>query len=255
MNRLLLSPEELCGRLATVRGRRARHVSEVLRKEPGQLLQVGVVGLGLGQAEILSLRQGAMEADSELSCELGELFTPPAPSLHLILALPRPKALSRILQIVGSLGVAHLDLIDAYRVEKSYFDSPRLAPERVQEDLWLGVEQGAHCWLPSWELTRGFGHWFQQVLPKRQEQSPAQDVVLHPGAGLLLSELPSSVSSPLRLALGPEGGWTEGELRALQKAHFLPVDLASPILKTETALACAAGQWFLLREQARRASS
>ena len=47
----------------------------------------------------------------------------------------------------------------------------------------------------------------------------------------LLTPLPERVLA----TVGPEGGWTDGEMQAFEKAGFLPVKLTSTILRVETA--------------------
>jgi 16S rRNA (uracil1498-N3)-methyltransferase len=69
------------------------------------------------------------------------------------------------------------------------------------------------------------------------------------GALVLLSEL--NTAPPLRtvlavvkesnavLAIGPEGGWTEGELAAAEKGGFRQASLGKLILRSETAVVAA----------------
>ncbi|WP_178101944.1 16S rRNA (uracil(1498)-N(3))-methyltransferase, partial [Pseudomonas yangonensis] len=67
---------------------------------------------------------------------------PPAKlPLTLILALPRPKMLKRVLQTVSAMGVPRLVLVNSYRVEKSFWQTPFLDPEALREQLILGLEQ------------------------------------------------------------------------------------------------------------------
>ena len=61
--------------------------------------------------------------------------------LCLVLALPRPKMLRRILRSVAEFGVAELHLINSYRVEKSYWQSPVLEGGAIREYLLQGLEQ------------------------------------------------------------------------------------------------------------------
>ena len=52
-----------------------------------------------------------------------------APSRHkfdIVLALPRPKMLRRILRTIAEYGVENLHLVNSARVEKSYWQSPLL---------------------------------------------------------------------------------------------------------------------------------
>lgn len=43
------------------------------------------------------------------------------PDIDLILALPRPQKLERLLPIISCLGVTNLHLVSAVKVEKAYF--------------------------------------------------------------------------------------------------------------------------------------
>ena len=72
--------------------------------------------------------------------------------LALLLALPRPKMLKRVLQSVTSLGVKQLYLLNSYRVEKSYWGSPLLQADKLQEQLLLGLEQACDTILPQVHL-------------------------------------------------------------------------------------------------------
>src|SRR6185436_4086829 len=72
-----------------------------------------------------------------------QLTDPPPPRARcdLVLAIPRPKALKKVLPAAASLGVGRIVLVNAARVEKSYFDSKVLAPAFLEELLVLGLEQ------------------------------------------------------------------------------------------------------------------
>jgi RsmE family RNA methyltransferase len=219
-------------------GARADHVRSVLAKGPGDSLKCGLVGVGTGQGRILS------DDGQSLRLELCELSSRAPPRLEIILAMPRPKALSRVLQAVASFGVARLDLIGGYRVDKAYFDSPRLASERLLEDLRLGCEQGVQVHLPAVGVEPRFGHFVEQVLGARPS---APGFLLHPQAS---RAFPASAGlGPARLALGPEGGWTQGELRAFENHGFEPITLGPAVLRTEVAVAAALGQLQLLEAQ------
>src|SRR5690554_7099628 len=56
----------------------------------------------------------------------------------LILALPRPKMLKRILIDATSLGVKRIILLNSWKVEKSYWQTPELHAKLLQEKLLLG---------------------------------------------------------------------------------------------------------------------
>ena len=117
--------------------RRVAHVRTVHRAAVGDALRVGVLGGRLGTAVVARLDDAGLELDVTL-----ERDPPPALPLVLVLALPRPKAMRRVLQTVATLGIKRLCLVAAWRVEKSYWESPLLTPARVADELVLGLEQG-----------------------------------------------------------------------------------------------------------------
>ena len=183
-----------------------------------------------------------------LSCDgdalsLGDLqMVPagPAPSLRLIIALPRPKALRRLLQTAASFQVAHIDIVNAWRVQKSYWDSPSVLPEALENELVLGCEQGRHVWLPTISCHRLFLPFVTAFA------SEGQRLVAHPGGTHWLRDVDVSGQEATTIAIGPEGGWIEKELASLQQSGFQQVAISKSILRSEIALAATLAQWELL---------
>src|SRR5476649_1588707 len=101
MNLLLLRDEDLLpDGTARLTGRRLLHAREVLRATEGDALRIGKLGGLLGTGVALRVS----EKELVLHVELSE--PPPArPGLDLLLAMPRPKALRKVLPAVASLGV------------------------------------------------------------------------------------------------------------------------------------------------------
>src|SRR5687767_6478487 len=127
MNLVLLHPEDFISRdVARLSGRRREHVLNVHRVAQGDVLRVGIAGGKIGSGEVISIAPEGIELRVAL------MEDPPAPlPVTLILALPRPKVLNRVVASATSLGVKRLYLINAWRVEKSYWSSPRLSPENL----------------------------------------------------------------------------------------------------------------------------
>lgn len=254
MNLLLIRPEENQDGQVELLDRRATHLMRVLRVVPGSVIRVGIVGKGITSGTVLNLRQGAEREPDAVHLRLGPVKARLPPSIELVLALPRPKALSRTVQAAASFGIRKLTLINAWRVEKSYFSSPRLTHQRLQEDVWLGCEQGAQVHLPEVELIRRFTHFTERA-------SSAVDgaelrVCLHPRGTSHFSELLAREPVRLRLVIGPEGGFIEEELESLARIGFHIARMATGPLRTEVALAAALGQASVhFPDSGRRSSS
>lgn len=233
MNLVLLLPEDLvspeCARLT---GRRLAHVREVHRAAVGDDLTVGLLGGNMGRGRVLRLDDEVLELALSL-----DQAPPPKLPLTLVVALPRPKVLNRVVAASASLGVARLVLVNAWKVEKAYWSSPRLSPENLRQQLILGLEQAKDTVLPLLHLARLFRPFVEDELPALV--GGGTGLVAHPGAG---EPFPRVLIAPLTLAIGPEGGWTDAEVASLQRAGLRPLDLGPRILRTETALAALVGR-------------
>jgi len=242
VNLLLLEPGELSADgTARVEGRRAEHVRAVLRAADGERIGAGVVDGRMGDAEILRGGAGA-PADAPLVLRPALDREPPPPSpVALLLALPRPKMLRRILQAVAAMGVKRLVLVGSYRVERSYFASPFVGPEAIRRELVLGLEQGRDTALPRVTVHRLFKPFLEDEL---DALLPAPERLLaHPSsAGRLESLLPPAPGGTATLAIGPEGGWTGYEAERLREKGFQPVTLGPRPLRVDAAVPYAVAQ-------------
>ena len=215
-------------------GRRLQHVLEVHRAGVGDELRVGKIGGLLGSGRVVEL------SAERLTLEV-RLDRPPPPPLPctLILALPRPKMLKRILQGVTSLGVKQIYLINSYRVEKSFWGSPLLQPEKLREQLLLGLEQASDTLLPEVHLCPLFKPFVEDGLPAIVKGTNA--LIAHPGAD---EPFPTSISGLTTLAIGPEGGFISYEVEKLLECGFAAFHLGERILRVETAVPVLLGRFL-----------
>ena len=72
-----------------------------------------------------------------VACVWGEVFS--RPTLNLLLAMPRPKVLRRLRAQIAALGVDHIYLFRADRVERYYFDSHIVQPDTYKPLLREGL--------------------------------------------------------------------------------------------------------------------
>jgi RsmE family RNA methyltransferase len=251
VNLLLLEPGELAGDTATLADRRAAHLRAVLGVQIGSRVRAGVLGGGTGTAEVIADDGAALT----LRLALAEPARPPLP-VELVLAVPRPKVLSRTIEIAAAFGVARIALTNAWRVDKSYLSSPRVAPEALALAARLGAEQGATTHVPAVALHRRLmelldGRWPTSGAPPRHK------LVAHPGGVPIeqaLDDRPGGgggPGGPIALAIGPEGGWIAREVETFAARGFTVVSLGEPILRVEAAVAAALGQLVLLRRLGR----
>jgi RsmE family RNA methyltransferase len=235
MNLILLLPEDLLAPdHARLTGRRLRHVREIHRAAVGDDLTVGLLGGKMGQGRVLRLDDEGLELALTL-----DQTPPPKLPLTLLVAVPRPKVLNRVVAAASSLGAARLVLVNAWKVEKAYWTSPRMQVENLREQLLLGLEQAKDTVLPELRLARLFRPFVEDELPDLL--AGGTGLLAHPGSG---EAAPKVLAAPVTLAIGPEGGWIEAEVQSLLKAGLRPLDLGPRVLRTETALAALVGRLF-----------
>lgn len=201
--------------------------------------------------------------------------------IRLVLALPRPKALGRLLPILPTLGVDQVILTGATRVERAYWSAKLLSnPAAIEALLIQGMEQSTDTRMPSVLCTKslraalalvsgatppakltGFASCTNaDLLEQLQQHVPGPSelwVIAHPGAHRPLS--PESLASQiggcdgslprLTVVIGPEGGWQEQELVLLKEACGVEgVSLGARVMTTTTAIIATASTASMMRD-------
>ena len=233
MNLIILLPDDfLAPDRVRLSGRRLEHVLRVQRAAVGDTLRVGRLDGPLGEGRVTAIDAGGLEMTVRL-----ERQPPAAAPLRLVLALPRPKALRRVLQCVAAMGVKQIVLLNTWRVEKSFWSSPALAPDAVRHELLLGLEQGGDTILPRVALESRFKPFVEDRLPELARDT--YRLLAHPYAA---APCPRGVAGPVALAVGAEGGFIQYELDALTSAGFEAVTLGARALRVEHAVAALLGR-------------
>jgi RsmE family RNA methyltransferase len=233
MNLLLLRPADLddSGR-AEIRDSRVEHVRRILRAKVGDTLRVGLLGGTLGEATIESIERGRLV----LHPDWRDQPPPPLPTV-LVLALPRPKFLGRILQSATEAGVKEIVLLATRRVQKSYWSSSLLEPSAIERHLILGLEQARDTVLPRVGFERRFRGFVEHRLPP----------LLEAGAVLVADSdapdpFPVGAGGIAAVLVGPEGGLLEHEIVALRDAGARRASLGPRALRVETAVSALLGR-------------
>lgn len=234
MNLLLLEPGERgADGLARVTGERLAHLREVQAWQPGDTLRVGEVNGVLGRGEVLAIdAQQALIRVTAL-----DDAPPPALPCTLVIALPRPKMLKRILVDATSLGIKRICFINSWRVDKSFWSSPLLAPAAIGEKCRLGLAQAIDTVLPQVTLHPRFRPFVEDDLPGIIGSSRA--LVAHPAGE---APCPPVINGPATLVIGPEGGFIPFEIELLRTSGCTPVTLGPRILRVDTAVPALLGR-------------
>ena len=224
------------------------HVNKVLTAKVGDTLKIGQLGGKLGSAIIKDIASD--------SIQLGNVCLTSNPPLKLnltvVLALPRPKVLRRLIMDMTALGVNDIILINSYRTQKSYWQSPMLA--RLDEFVLEGLQQGVDTVVPRISLQKRFKPFVEDELSGLMAN---RAIVAHPYSALSFAQYVQqlentephdrSVSSslPNMIFIGAEGGWIDYEIALLAEQGCTAVNIGARILRTEAAVNVILGQWLL----------
>lgn len=186
--------------------RQIKHLNQHLQLRAGDTLKVGVRD---GQRYLTEVQ--SITAQQIMLRPIQTESVPNKLPVHLILALPRPKVLRRMIMDAVTLGVECISLIHSYRVDKSYWQSPFL--QQLDDYVTLGLEQAGDTIVPEIQLYKRFKPFVEDVLPTLiTEQRPAY--VAHPYAE---QSMPHAIAHGCNLIVGPEGGFIPYEIELLKK--------------------------------------
>jgi 16S rRNA (uracil1498-N3)-methyltransferase len=267
--RLQVAPERLAacaGRLELL-AEEHHYLRRVLRLRGGEQLALldGRGRLWTARLELVAAgggpgrgRESQPRAVAVLEQPLGEPLLrqhPPTPALELAVALPRLDA-DVALRMVCELGIDRFTPLQAARS----VPLERCRPERQRAIVREAVEQCERLWLPELAPEEAARQWFGSQL-----EAPSGDTAgalrllattRRPGLARMEEHLQELVDQELagaehaapgqhprwiRMAIGPEGGWTEEEELQAEQAGWRPVSLGDTILRTSTAAVLAAG--------------
>lgn len=235
MNLLLLSPDEVtpCGKKTVISDpRRLRHLHEILNTTQGDILRAGLIGGLMGSARVLSVETNRIELHLYLS------DAPPRPiPMTLILAMPRPKSLKKVLWAATTFGIKAIHLIHSARTDKAYWQSALLQPDTLRQELITALEQARDTLLPEVIFHPKFRPFAEDILPLLAKGKRA--FLLHPTEA---TPCPANIPDPQIFAIGAEGGWVPFELDCFTAAGFERVHFGERILRVEQAVCAAAAR-------------
>jgi len=214
--------------LVKLSDRRFLQLRDVIKLAEDKSFRAGVVGGQVGTAQVVEFN------DSEVTLQVRlDHAPPPDNGVTLICALPRPQTFHKVLHCALTMGVKTLYFIHSRKVEKSYWDASVLAPDAVDKEIRLALEQCGDTIYPQIEYRKRFKPFAEDELP--QLVAGADGAFFgHPRAA---AKVPSLPGKRLVLVVGPEGGFNEFENSLLERAGVMPVTLGSRVLRTEFALA------------------
>jgi 16S rRNA (uracil1498-N3)-methyltransferase len=219
--------DEVAGNHAALTGAHADHLIRVLRARVGQEFDVVANGT-LRRGQIFQI------GDHRVEFELGpEILAATTLSLTLLLAIVKFDRMEWAIEKCTELGVSKFVPVIARRTDAHLASAAIKRAERWRRITAQASEQSRRSAVP------------EIASPMKLNDA----VVIAAGLRVVLSEaeektrLPDLLAAQVveaALAIGPEGGWTEDELKLFQQSGWIPASLGPTILRAETAAIAAA---------------
>jgi len=223
MNIVLLDPRQTESELWSISAKRQlEHLHRHLELKAGDTLKVGIQNGKRHLTQVVDV--------SETAIRLKPLYEEPVPAklpVTLIVAMPRPKVLRRLIMDAVTLGV-----------DKSYWQTPFL--QQLDQYVTLGLEQAGDTVAPKIEIYKRFKPFVEDQLPSLiSDNCPAY--VAHPYSD---TQMPFAIQHPCTVVIGPEGGFIPYEVELLVKNGCQAMSLGNRIIRTETVIPYVLGRLF-----------
>lgn len=223
--RLYLDADMHVGAHVGIGAGQARYLKQVMRLQATDNIIVFNGRGGEYQAQLSHLSkedaecvlQAFVDVDRELPCKV-----------HIIQAANRSEKIETVLQKATELGAASFQIVNTERATLK-IPAHKLAQrlERWQKIIIEAAEQSERTAMPD-------VLWLDKL---DGIKSRGVSYVLHPRDAKLWLDARSTLvdASDVTFAVGPEGGWTNKELEALQQKGFSALMFGPRIMRTETA--------------------
>ncbi len=225
--------------LAELRGEEARHLTRVLRVEPGQRFEISD-----NQAAYLAeISEARGERVVFRVIEPIEVIEPPV-RITMLAAIFKFDRFEWMLEKATELGVERIVPVEATRSEKGLFDASHKRADRWRRIARESSQQARRIRLPEIANSIRFDAALADPCAFRCFLDEGE-------APPLLAAIPKTRAprDSIALLLGPEGGWTEAEREKARAAGWAPASLGPQILRAETAaiasLAVLVNAWMV----------
>ena len=220
LQRLVISAVQRQGEQITLTADQQHYLGRVLRLGQGDRF---VAMDGAGRSWLAEL----LQSDLAQVVEAVTIQTELPIAVTLMAALPKGNGFDEVVRQATELGVACIAPVIS--------DRTLLQPSPQKLDRWRRIAQEA-----AEQSERQLVPTLLDPVPFRTalDTETAADsyiCVTRQAANPFLDRLLDTRSLALRVAIGPEGGWTEAELEQAIAANFQPVTLGSRILRSVTA--------------------
>jgi 16S rRNA (uracil1498-N3)-methyltransferase len=212
--------DEVSGNRAALTGSHAQHLARVLRARVGQEFDVAANGI---------VRRGTIvsAADKRVEFELGEEVPESTrPDITLALSIFKFDRMEWAIEKCTELGASRIVPVIARRTDSHLASAALKRAERWRKIALEAAQQSRRASPP--EILS-----LSKLTDVLALQAASRIVLSESETAVMLREVASPAGTAI--AIGPEGGWTEEELKQFLEAGWTSASLGSTILRAETA--------------------
>ncbi len=211
----------------------SRHIVQVLRMKPGENLRL-TDGKGLSATAVI---REAHKKHCRVNIIEKKLHEPSNRQIHIgVSLLKNTSRFEWFLEKATELGITKIIPLQCERTEKQQFRM-----ERLHSILESAMIQSQQVWMPVLSEPKNFSAFVTEI-------QADQRFIAHcePGKKRRLSEIINTNTGSLLILIGPEGDFTEEEIKLASQSGFIAVELGENRLRSETAAVAAAALLKLL---------
>jgi 16S rRNA (uracil1498-N3)-methyltransferase len=211
---------------ATLTGDEAKHCLQVMRHKAGDRI-AATDGKGLyAEGHIQTAGKDAVIITVDVRIE--DWGEPPHPTVLLVAPPKHRESFEWLLEKAVELGVTQIRPIRCARSERT-----ELNAERLHKILVAAIKQCKRSRLPA---LHAMEHYHPAVDHVRKDAAGFMGFIADMGAKQSLLKYKKEIAEqPCAYLVGPEGDFTPAEIDHAKDAGFMPVQLGTSRLRTETA--------------------
>jgi 16S rRNA (uracil1498-N3)-methyltransferase len=228
MTRRRFIADEVSGNRAALVGEHADHLARVLRARVGQEFDIAA-------GNVVRCGRISFVGDARVDFELGEeISVTRLVEITLVLAVFKFDRMEWAIEKCTELGVSRIVPVIAQRTDSHLAAASAKRAERWQRIARQAAEQSRRAAPPQIAAPIKVAEALKLpgalriVLAESEEQTVLRDALQQKNA-----------DDGVAMAVGPEGGWTEKELKSFQQEGWIFASLGNTILRAETAAMAA----------------
>ena len=235
MNLILLKNDDFISEnIAQLSDFRFEHIKKILKLSVEENIKIGLLNKKIGDGKIMEIDEKSVKFQTNFYKE-----PPEKNPAILFCALPRPKVFRRVLLNAVTFGVKEIHFFQAFKVEKSYWQSPFLSQNSINEIVENALMQSVDTILPQVYFHKFFKVFVEDVFMQKTKNIP--NFVFHPSENS--QKFNVCKNENCCITIGPEGGFSDYEVETFLKFGAKIVNLGERILRVEQAVGAILGKF------------